>query len=220
MKPAPMPNEAGSPEEAKYRRDITRAFRIMAPFYDFGTAVIAGVRERVADFAAPGKGARVLDVATGTGKQAFAFARRGCDVVGIDLSPDMLRVAARKNKYANARFQLADATALPFPDARFDIACISFGLHEMPAAIRERTVRELARVTKQGGMVLVVDYALPRNRLGKSIVYRIIKTYEGKHYADFVQTGVEGLLAENGIRVVERLRLLVGAAVALKGLKG
>lgn len=221
-----MPNEAGDPGEAKYYRDIARAFRIMAPFYDFGTAVIGGVRERVADFAlgsagsGAGKGARVLDVATGTGKQAFAFARRGCDVVGLDLSPDMLRVAVRKNRYPNARFQVGDATALPFPDATFDIACISFGLHEMPTAIRERAVPELARVTRPGGMVLVVDYALPYNRLGRAVIYRIIKTYEGKHYVDFVHSDVAGLLAKNGINVVEKLRLLVGAAVALKGTKG
>ena len=85
-------------------------------------------------------------------------------VIGIDLSEAMLRVARRKNGLPNVTFQRADATALPFEDANFDAACVSFALHEMPATIRERVVREMARVTKVGGTVVVVDYALPRNR--------------------------------------------------------
>lgn len=54
-------------------------------------------------------GAKILDVATGTGKQAFAFAKKGYDVIGIDLSEEMLKVADKKNKYENVRFEVADA---------------------------------------------------------------------------------------------------------------
>jgi len=59
---------------------------------------------------------KILDVATGTGGQAFAFAKRGYNVVGIDLSEDMVKVASSLNKYENLKFRVADAANLPFED--------------------------------------------------------------------------------------------------------
>jgi 2-polyprenyl-3-methyl-5-hydroxy-6-metoxy-1,4-benzoquinol methylase len=55
---------------------------------------ISGLRGKVVDFTNPGSGSRILDVATGTGKQAFAFAKKGYDVIGVDLSEAMLKSIA------------------------------------------------------------------------------------------------------------------------------
>ena len=138
-------------EEKEYYLLVKKVFRILAPIYDIGTIPISGVRDKTVDFTDAGKGSKILDVATGTGKQALAFAERGYDVTGIDLSEAMLKVASKKNKYEKAKFALADATNLPFKDSSFDVSCISFALHDMPLSIREKALKEMVRVTKPEG---------------------------------------------------------------------
>ena len=90
-------------EEKKYYLLVKKVFRILAPVYDIGTIPISGVRDKTVDFTGAKKSSKILDIATGTGKQAFAFAKKGYDVTGIDLSEAMLGVASRKNKYANRK---------------------------------------------------------------------------------------------------------------------
>ncbi len=199
-------------DERDYYALSERVFKIFAPFYDLVTTPFIGLRRRVAAMAGFHTGARVLDVATGTGAQAFAFARKGAQVVGIDLSEAMLAVARRKNRCPSLAFRQADATELPFADGAFDIACISFALHEMPKTVRERTLREMARVTKVEGTILVVDYGLPKGRLARWLVYHLVKMYERDRYAEFVKSDLRTLLVEVGFHVVEDRLALRGLA--------
>jgi SAM-dependent methyltransferase len=85
-------------------------------------------------------------------------------------------------------FEKGDATNLPFKEESFGVSCISFALHEMPGSVRQRVLGELARVTKPGGRIIVVDYALPRNRLASALAYRIVRLYEGDSHASFVRS--------------------------------
>jgi demethylmenaquinone methyltransferase/2-methoxy-6-polyprenyl-1,4-benzoquinol methylase len=105
-------------EEREYYLLVKKVFRILAPFYD--SIPISRVRDKTVDLTNAGNGSKILDVATGTGKQAFAFAKKGYDVTGIDLFEAMLKVASKKNKYGTAKFALADATNLPFKDSSFE----------------------------------------------------------------------------------------------------
>jgi demethylmenaquinone methyltransferase/2-methoxy-6-polyprenyl-1,4-benzoquinol methylase len=104
---------------------------------------------------------RFLDVATGTADLAIATARRHPDVtvVGVDFAAPMLDVGRRKIRTAGLedRIQLreADAMALPFPDASFDVTAVAFGMRNMPDKIR--ALREMARVTAPGGQVMVLE---------------------------------------------------------------
>lgn len=164
-----------------------------------------------------GPGSRILDVATGTGAQAFAFADKAGEVVGIDLSEAMLRIARRKNRFPNVTFQQADAAELPFDDGAFDASGVSFALHEMPISIRERVIREMARVTKPGGSVTVVDYGLPQNRVASSLVFHIVKLYERDHYANFVRSDLGALLQSAGIEPSEHRSALRGLAKIVTG---
>jgi len=207
-------------EEREYYSLSRRVYAAFAPFYDAVVFPFRKLRPAVATAVDPGPRARVLDVATGTGAQAFAFAERTREVVGIDLSDAMLRIARRKNRFANVTFQKADAANLPFQDASFDASCVSFALHEMPGSVRERVVREMARVTRPGGSVTVVDYALPRNRVGRSLAYHLIKLYERDHYASFVRCDLAALLASAGIELLERRRALLGLAAIVTGRRG
>jgi len=102
----------------------------------------------------------VLDVATGTGAVARELiARKGCAVVGLDQSPEMLAEARRR---LGADVELVEGTAehLPFGDASFDALTFTYLLRYVgdPAA----TLRELARVVRPGGTVASLEFALPR----------------------------------------------------------
>jgi demethylmenaquinone methyltransferase/2-methoxy-6-polyprenyl-1,4-benzoquinol methylase len=191
----------------------------LAPFYDFVTLPFSRVRDKVVNFTAERNGSKILDVATGTGKQAFAFAKKGYEVIGIDLSEAMLKVADKKNKYGNVKFEVADATDLPFEDNRFDVSCVSFGLHDMPLIIREKALREMVRVTKPKGMIVIVDYGLPENTFGKFLIYHFVNLYEGKYYSAFIKSDLEAFLEKTGIEIKEELPVLLGAGKILKGIK-
>jgi demethylmenaquinone methyltransferase/2-methoxy-6-polyprenyl-1,4-benzoquinol methylase len=109
-------------------------------------------------------GESVLDVATGTGDLAIAFARRvapGGKVVGVDFVPRMIELARAKSARRGARVEygLADALALPFANATFDIASIAFGIRNLddPA----RGLAEMARVLRPGGRVVVLEFGQP-----------------------------------------------------------
>ncbi|RKY41252.1 MAG: hypothetical protein DRP85_06870, partial [Candidatus Makaraimicrobium thalassicum] len=202
--------------DEEYYSYIKKFFGRWAPVYDITSVFLAGVRDRVVEFTAAEAGSKMLDVCTGTGKQAFAFAEKGFDVTGIDLSKDMLKVAAAKNRYENAGFKTADAADMPFEDEHFDVSCVSFGLHDMPPAAREKVLKETARVTRPGGAVTIVDYALPRNRLRRCLIYRFIRLYESKYYPGFISSDIRALLRGSGIEVEKELPVLFGAGRILK----
>lgn len=205
-----------SHRDMDYYAYVRHLFHWAAPFYDLSDIIISGMREKVVDLAAAEKGSLVLDVATGTGKQAFAFAKMGFDVVGVDLSEDMLRVARRKNRYDNVSLQICDASELPFRDNSFDVCTVSFGLHEMPSHIRQRVVGEMARVTKPGGIVIIVDHSLPEKGFMRSFIYKLTKLYEARYYPDFIKSDLIDILKKYGIEVEQEVRLMFGGVGILK----
>lgn len=206
-------------EEKEYYSLIKKWFAIWAPFYDIIAMPISKIRDKVVSFANARYGSKILDIATGTGKQAFAFAKKGYDVIGVDLSEAMLKVAIKKNKYKNAKFEIADATNLRFEDNSFDVSCISAALHDMPLSIREKVLKEMVRVTKPTGKIIIIDYALPKNKIGRFLIYRLIKLYESKYYSEFITSDLEALFRKSGIEIEEKLSVLLGGGSILKGIK-
>ena len=204
--------------EEDYYLYTKKCFNKWAPFYNITDLFISKVRLKVVDFINIKTDSKVLDIATGTGKQAFAFAKKGYDVVGIDLSEDMLRIANKKNKYENVKFEVADASKLPFKENHFDVSCISFALHDMPLSIRKKVLKEMVRVTKSKGSIVVVDYALPKNKIGRWLVYHFVKLYESKYYPEFVKSDLQALLSKSRIKMEEELPVMLGAGRILKGL--
>ena len=105
----------------------------------------------------PRPGELVLDLAAGTGVSTEELARSGARTVGVDLSLGMLR--AGRAQRPDVALLAGDALALPFRDAVFDAVTISFGLrniHDTGAALRE-----LARVTRPGGRLVVCEFSHP-----------------------------------------------------------
>lgn len=111
------------------------------------------------------RGERALDVCCGTGDVAFALARAGAEVTGFDFSEPMLAVARRRaraipnSEFRIPDFQQGDALQLPFPDASFDLITISYGLRNL--ADFDRGLRELTRVLRPGGRLMVLDFGKP-----------------------------------------------------------
>jgi ubiquinone/menaquinone biosynthesis C-methylase UbiE len=118
----------------------------------------ARLAEEVRDFVRPRGDERALDVGTGAGALAFALAPLVQEVLGLDPVPELLELA-RARSLPNTEFVEGDGTALPFADGAFDLAGTHRTLHHV--AEPERVVAELARVTRSGGHVLVVDQLAP-----------------------------------------------------------
>ena len=207
--------------EEEYYSYIKKFFDRWALIYDIHPVVIllSGVMDKVVDFTNARDGSRILDVAIGTGKQAFGFAKKGYDVIGIDFSENMLKIANRKSKYENVRFEVADATNIPFEDRHFDVSSVSFALHDMPLGIREKVLKEMVRVTKPNGIIVIVDYALPTNKIARYLIYQFVKSYETKYYPEFIKSEIEALLVKSGIKREKELPVLVGAGRILKGVR-
>lgn len=143
---------------------IRGMFASIADRYDLANhALSLGVdclwRLRAARCVAATRPRRVLDLATGSGDLALAI-RRACpdaEVIGADFCEPMLRQARAKGL---DQLVVADGTRLPFADGVFDAVTVAFGLRNM--ASREAALREMARVLRPGGLVLVMDFSLPK----------------------------------------------------------
>ena len=207
-------------EERRYYDLVQRAFEILAPVYDIIALPAARLRRAAVTFAGAPAGSSVLDVATGTGSQAIAFARRGYAVTAIYLSESMLGVARRKAGSDTVRFEAGDATRLRFGADGFDVVTTSFALHDMPPSIRERALGEMVRVARPAGTILIADYSLPVNALGRFLVYRLIKLYEGPYYEGFIRSDLRAALAATGVTVTGEQAALLGAARIWRGRKG
>ena len=114
---------------------------------------------RVVDSVPSGGTVKVLDVACGTGDVSLALRRKGMDVTGADISGKMLDIA--RVKAPDINFVYGNAAGLPFGDGTFDCVTIAFGIRNFD--MRPQCIKELRRVLKDGGMLAVVEFSIPRN---------------------------------------------------------
>jgi SAM-dependent methyltransferase len=119
-------------------------------------------------------GQKVLDVAAGNGNVSLAAARRWCEVVATDYVPSLLERARERAQAERLAivFQEADAEALPFSDASFDVVVSTFGVMFTPD--QERAAVELARVCKPGGKIGLANWT-PEGFIGQ--VFKTIGKY-------------------------------------------
>jgi demethylmenaquinone methyltransferase/2-methoxy-6-polyprenyl-1,4-benzoquinol methylase len=112
------------------------------------------------------RGARVVDACCGTGDVALVFAEAGAHVVGVDFTPEMLTLADKKRapeRETRVRFVHGDALHLPVASAAADACTVAFGIRNV--ADRRAALREMRRVVKPGGRVLVLEFTMPPGRL-------------------------------------------------------
>jgi demethylmenaquinone methyltransferase / 2-methoxy-6-polyprenyl-1,4-benzoquinol methylase len=158
----PAPHRA---DLGKDRSRVSGMFDEVAPAYDRTNAVLSVGNDALWRIAttravAPAPGERILDLAAGTGTSSVALARSGADVVAADFSPGMIAEGRRRHGHVpNVTFVEADATDLPFADAEFDAATISFGLRNVNDP--RRALREMLRVVRPGGRLVVCEFSHP-----------------------------------------------------------
>jgi len=176
-------------------------------------------------------GARILDLATGTGDVALEVLRQNpeASVVGLDPSPRMLAVGEEKVASAGVAgrisLQLGTAEELPFDDDTFDGVTIAFGIRNVPD--RGAALREMARVTRAGGRVAILELSEPRGGLlspfarfhVRHVVPRLGAWLSGESEYRYLRRSIEEFpppeafaakMADAGLEVVELRRMTLG----------
>jgi demethylmenaquinone methyltransferase/2-methoxy-6-polyprenyl-1,4-benzoquinol methylase len=160
---------------------IQEMFDSIAPRYDFLNRVLSlGIDRQWRRFAVRQikftDSGRILDVATGTGDVALEIAARtpaSVSIVGVDFSTEM--VALGKEKIRNSPFaqritmEVAPCEAIPFPEESFDSVTIAFGIRNV--VDRLQGLKEMWRVLKPGGRVVILEFSTPRSKLFKALYY-------------------------------------------------
>lgn len=144
--------------------EIAGRYDFMNHFLSAGTDVYW--RWQAVRMAGPLDDAPILDVCTGTGDLAFAFRKKlssKATVFATDFTHGMLKLAERKRSDRDVVFLEADTLSLPFPRNKFQVVSVAFGLRNVSSTIGG--LKEMTRVCRPGGKVLVLEFSLPDNRL-------------------------------------------------------
>jgi demethylmenaquinone methyltransferase/2-methoxy-6-polyprenyl-1,4-benzoquinol methylase len=156
----------------KQPRDVATMFDGVARRYDLTNAVLSlgqdrRWRRRTREALQVSPGQRVLDLAAGTGVSTVELVNSGARAIACDFSIGMLQVGRSRRDRQAVPFVAGDALHLPFADGVFDAATISFGLRNV--ADVGRALRELARVTRPGGMLAVCEFSQPVNKVFRKV---------------------------------------------------
>lgn len=146
--------------------EVRHVFDSVAPKYDlmndllsFGTHRLW--KRRCIREADVRQGTKLLDIASGTGDLAIAFAKRAGagNVTATDINREMLTIGQKRLRQAGVPTAcvVADAEALPFADDAFDVVTVSFGIRNMTH--KDRALREMLRVLRPGGRLLVLEFS-------------------------------------------------------------
>jgi ubiquinone/menaquinone biosynthesis C-methylase UbiE len=155
--------------------------------------------EEVRDLVQPGGDERALDAGCGAGALALALAPLVREVVGVDRVPELL-AEARRRAPANAAFVEGDVAALPFESFSFDLTGTLRVLHHVPRP--ELVVAELARVTRPGGAILVVDQLGDADPLVSLEIDRFERARDPGHTRLLPENDLRALFESNGLVLV------------------
>jgi demethylmenaquinone methyltransferase/2-methoxy-6-polyprenyl-1,4-benzoquinol methylase len=164
------------------KKDSYKMFNRIAKRYDFLNRLLSlGLdyfwRKRLAHFAVErsstntSEGYHVLDLATGTADVALELAKKKevQHIIGLDLSHEMLQQALQKiSSHPQGKkmtLQWGDAVKIPFPNESFDLVTLSFGIRNFPDP--QESLRNIFRVLRPGGKVLIMEFSLPQNKIIK-----------------------------------------------------
>ena len=178
----PVTNKYYAPGDQRAER-VNQLFDTIAPRYDLvndlqSLGLHRRWKRRLVRLADSKPGDCALDVCCGTGDISLALARAGLKVVGLDFSEGMLAVARQRLGRAGtgageAQFVKGDALHLPFADESFEVVTMGYGLRNL--ADWEGGLREMLRVLRPGGRLLVLDFGKPDNRVWRAIYFAYLK---------------------------------------------
>lgn len=190
-------------------RDVAEGFDALRFGGPIGQLIQETQQELLLTALSPISGRTILDVGTGTGRAALAFARAGAVVTGIDASAEMLAVAQRHatEQKLSATFRVGDAHQIPFPDRAFDAAVSLRVIMHTPNW--RQCVSELCRVSN--GRVIVDFPAFGSFASIESAIRRVRKSMGAKTeaYRTLREAAVQDVIAGSGFRIVEVHRQFV-----------
>ncbi|MFZ0887493.1 MAG: methyltransferase domain-containing protein [Candidatus Binataceae bacterium] len=193
-------SNAPADHKATVREEFTRQAE--------GYAAAAPIRDperiaRLVEAVNPSPDARVLEVASGPGYVAMAFAARCREVVGFDLTAAPVGIAERTRRergLANVRFEVGDAEHLPFSGGEFDVVVCRFAVHhfENPAAV----IAEMARVARAGGSVAIEDLIASEHPARADYHNRFERLRDSSHTRALPLSELVRMLARAGLEIV------------------
>jgi demethylmenaquinone methyltransferase/2-methoxy-6-polyprenyl-1,4-benzoquinol methylase len=196
---------------------------LFAKFYDpLVDPYIRKIRYKVLKMAKKYNPENILDVCCGTGHQLKLLKKHGFDVMGLDLSVQMLNISS-KGKHAPQCIQ-ADATAMPFENNSFNMVMTTLALHENTPEIAEKILGEMFRVTKPGGWIVIIDYEISlQTRIDARYISRTVEwIVGGDHYRNFKKylkiDGLNYLLSNYPLSVIEE-DYFAGHSIVMKVLR-
>jgi ubiquinone/menaquinone biosynthesis C-methylase UbiE len=222
----------GARDGETVRQRVREAFGAHAGNYVTSASHVSGADlDRLIELAAPAPDDLALDISTGGGHVALALATRVARVVASDLTPAMLaeaRAFLTTRGVTNADYVIADAGDLPFLDSTFDLVTVRIAPHHYPDAAR--AVREMARVLRPNGRLVVVDNVAPADPALDALLDDWERRRDPSHVRSYTTQEWRSFLASAGLRVtheelgrknitytpwVERMGMAPDAAAAL-----
>lgn len=148
---------------------------------------------------------KILDLCTGTATNAMAIAKKKphTQIVGVDLSSNMLKVAKNKiekAKVQNVRLYQMDATKLKFKSKCFDKILLSLILHELDEELATKIINEAKRVLKNDGEIIITEWEPSKQPL-KRLLFLPVQCLEPKTYGEFVKKDLESYFMKFGLKI-------------------
>lgn len=163
---------------------------------------------------------KILDLCTGTATNAMDISRAipSSEIVGVDLSENMLKVAREKLKKANIKnitlYQM-DGTKLSFKSESFDKILLSLILHEMDEELRSKILSEAKRVLKQDGRIIITEWKRS-SKLSQRLLFMPIHLLEPKPYREFINKDLYTYFTEHGLQIEEYIHCDYSKVIILK----
>ncbi len=163
---------------------------------------------------------KILDLCTGTATNAMGISKAipTSEIVGVDLSENMLKVAREKLKKSNIKnitlYQM-DATKLSFKSESFDKILLSLILHEMDEELRSKILSEAKRASKKDGRIIITEWERS-SKLSQQLLFMPIHLLEPKPYREFINKDLYTYFTKHGLQIEEYIHCDYTRVIILK----
>lgn len=149
----------------------------------------------------------IIDICTGTAANAITIANRNknAQIVGIDISQEMLQIAEKKviqNGLNNIKLIKMDASRTTFEDNTFDVIVISLVLHEIPNELAGKILLETKRILKPQGKLLVIEWEEPQGFFQR-VLFSLIKKSEPKGFEQFLKCDMKSYFEKFELEIAD-----------------